>query len=154
MLEAARNHFTTAAVFSILLLGSSASVAVPMTMPVCKKPDISFQTFLRRFADDVAFQRSRIVLPLVARAGDGVTTETTIALWSLARIRALKDPLIYPRNALKREHLDQHIEMLDDRQGYAELFQFRDEADSVKLLYRFRRHGGCWALEEFNDISE
>jgi len=131
-----------------------ALAATPATWAKCKKPDASFKSFLPRFTDDKAFRGTRMVLPLVARAGDNVTTPATIEFWTRTHIQALKGPLVYSRAELKKKGLVQNIEMLQDDYGYAEVFQGQPEGDAIKLFYGFRRHDGCWFLEEFNDLSE
>jgi hypothetical protein len=137
-----------------ICMPSLTSAATPVARAECKKPDVSFKSFLPRFTDDKAFRSIRTVLPLVARAGDGVTVPTSIELWTRTRTEALKTPLINSRQEMKKKGLVQNIGMLDAEYGYAEVFQGQPEADAIKLLYGFRRHGGCWFLEEFNDLSE
>jgi hypothetical protein len=120
--------------------------------PLCKKADASFRSFLSRFTDDLEFQRGRLVTPLVARAGDNVTTEMTIELWTLDHIKSLKYPLIYSSRERKKQDLDQSILLQTKR--YAEVFQQQREADAIRMQYRFQYYTGCWFLIEVEDLGE
>jgi hypothetical protein len=133
---------------------SSTVMAMPVTRTACENPDNSFKAFLSRFTDDRTFRENRIALPLVARAGDNVTSDESIALWTLAHIRALKYPLIYSRQEQKKKDILQRIELLQSDYGYAEVFLGQRDADAVKLLYQFRRNEGCWFLEELHDLGQ
>ncbi|HEY1709051.1 MAG TPA: hypothetical protein VGG10_12355 [Rhizomicrobium sp.] len=121
--------------------------------PRCAKPDASFKVFLSRFTDDKDFQRARLVLPLVARAGNYQTWDASVELWSLKKIGQMSDPLIYSRQDRKRLNLSQDIVELRPNR-YAEVYQANaGEADDTRLLYRFRDLEGCWFLEEIDDRS-
>jgi len=128
--------------------------AIPVTVLACKSPDNSFQSFLRRFEDDAPFRRSRLQLPLVVLTGNGISVSRTIEFWTLPNLRALKGPLIYSRSDLKKYDLAETILVLQPKR-YAEVLQANaGEADDTKLIFRFRRIDGCWALEGFEDVSE
>jgi hypothetical protein len=135
------------------LLPFSFALASTVTVPQCSKPDASFKNFLERFESDAVFRETRLEIPFVARSGDGISSRAEVALWSLADIRALKNPLIYP--AAERERLRLNETVLALRGDHAEVFQANSgEADDVRLYYRFRKFNGCWALEEFSDLGQ
>jgi hypothetical protein len=145
------------AFLGILIFAATApAFTAPATYPACTKPDISFQEFLNRFTNDVGFQRSRLMLPLIARAGDGKTSPATVESWSIKQIRDLKDPLIYSTADLRKFYLQQSVDMLHDAApSIAEVWQRnRAESDAIKLQYWFRKFDGCWVLTELDDWSE
>ncbi|MBA2589943.1 MAG: hypothetical protein H0U98_15115 [Alphaproteobacteria bacterium] len=131
---------------------SSVVMATPVTRTACETPDSSFKAFLPRFTDDRAFRESRIALPLVARAGDGVATEESIELWTLPHIKSLKYPLIHSRQEQKKNDILQRIDLLQP--DYAEVFLGEREADADRMLYKFRKNAGCWFLEELHDLGQ
>lgn len=133
------------------------TVAMPATYPVCPKPDASFQSFLTRFTNDIEFQRSRLVLPLIARAGDGATSPATVDVWSMKDVRKLQDPLIYSTAELKKLNIGQSVDLIHDQSpSVAEVWQQeRGGSDAIKLQYWFRKYlNGCWALAEFDNWDE
>jgi hypothetical protein len=136
-----------------LLLSGIASAATPEAPLSCVKIEQSFKAFLSRFTDDIAFQRSRLVLPLVSRSGDYEEGSLKVDLLSRSNIEKLKDPLIYSRAELKKLNLAQSILLLQ-KDRYAEVYQANaGEADDTRLLYKFRNVSGCWFLEETHDRS-
>ena len=138
----------------LLLLFSSIASAATTEVPLsCEKKDQSFKTFLSRFTEDIAFQRSRLVLPLVSRYGNYDMAIPKIELLSRSDIMKLKDPLIYSRAELKKLNLAQSVLLLQ-KDRYAEVYQANaGEADDTRLLYKFRNVSGCWFLEETHDRS-
>jgi hypothetical protein len=138
------------ATLTALWFGSSLAAPIAGT-PRCVKPDVSFNVFLSRFTDDKSFQRSRLVLPLVARFGNYLTNDASVELWSLEKIVRMSDPLIYSRGDIKRLDLVQRV-VAFQLNRYAEVEQENaGDADDTRLLYRFRNLEGCWFLEEFDD---
>lgn len=141
--------------FAVLLLlllcvACSAKTEAPLS---CANSDSSFSTFLSRFTDDIAFQRSRLVLPLVSRYGDYEMSIQIVELLNRSEIMKLKDPLIYSRAELKNLNLEQSVLLLQ-KDRYAEVYQANaGEADDTRLLYKFRNVSGCWFLEETHDRS-
>jgi hypothetical protein len=139
---------------SLLFLTTSGVTAMPVAVPACATPDPSFQQFLRQFEDDAGFRRSRLELPLVVRTGDGITNKAVIELWTLAKVRSRKEPLIYTRVDLKKYRPKEEILLLQTRR-YAEVLQAdAGEGDATRLMYRFRYRSGCWILEGFDDMGE
>jgi len=138
----------------ILLLTAATAHAVPLSYPVCTKPDGAFGAFLHKFVNDHTFQTSRIALPLVTRLGDGVTAESTLETWNKTRLGKLKDVLIYTDAERKQNDLIQTVGFVHSQPDVAEVFQGQKDADSIKLEYWFRKHEGCWYLAEFDDWSE
>ena len=94
-----------------------------------------------------------MIFPLVSRFGDYRLSNQTVELWSLSDIHKQKNPLIYSRSDLKKQFLVQSISLFQPHR-YAEVIQENaGEADSTRLLYKFREVGGCWFLEEVHDRS-
>ncbi len=119
----------------------------------CKKMDASFKEFLSRFTDNKAFQRSRLVLPLVARFGNYLTVDAAVELWPLAKIEQMQDSLIFSTAERKKLNLSQEIVMFQSNR-YAEVYQANaGEADDTRVLFHFRNLKGCWFLEEIDDRS-
>jgi len=138
-----------------LLLTAGPAFAVPASYSACGKPDGSFAVFLHRFTNDLQFQHSRLAPPLVARSGDGVTTEATTELWDMKHIKELKDPLIYSDAGRRKGHISQSVDLVHETPGIAEVWQAEDgEGDAIKLQYWFRKQRGCWDLTEFDDWGE
>jgi len=118
----------------------------------CIKQDASFAEFLDRFTENILFQRSRIVLPLVAKFGDYRLVEPIIKIWTLKDISSLPYPLIYSKMQRKKGKLVQTILLNTER--YFEVYQeYGGEGDSPRILYKFRNISGCWYLEEIHDKS-
>ena len=137
------------------IFAAAPASAIPARYPPCAKPDASFKVFLQRFNNHTAFQRSRLSLPLVVRAGDGKTISSTVELWDLKHIRGLKDPLIYSDSQRQRANVSQSIDLVQENPSVAEVGQAeKSEGDAVKLQYWFRKLDGCWFLAEFDDWSE
>jgi hypothetical protein len=125
-----------------------AQVALQCTVADTK----GFPAFLKKFEEDIGFQRSRIALPLVVREGDYIVQGVSIALWDIEHIKALDWPLILPRKDRNKEGVSE--EVLLHTQRYSEVLQEGPpETDSYRLLYKFRNVGGCWFLEELHDRS-
>lgn len=111
-----------------------------------------FPAFLKKFEEDIGFQRSRIVLPLVVREGDYTVQGVSVDLWDIEKIRSLDWPLILPRTAWRKEGVSESV--LLHTQRYSEVLQDGpSETDSYRLLYKFRNVDGCWFLEELHDRS-
>jgi hypothetical protein len=133
----------SAAMLFLLLPGQGSAAAE------CKVPDASFKTFLSRFEQELAFQYSRIIFPLVFRTGDYSMTEVEIKLLDLPKVKSEKDPWILSETARKAKGILETWPVLTPR--YVEVFHKRPEADSYRVLYKFRRVEGCWYLEEIHD---
>ncbi|MEP6829538.1 MAG: hypothetical protein ABI963_04310 [Rhizomicrobium sp.] len=124
---------------------------VALANPECEVHDKSFKSFLSRFTEDQVFQETRLVLPLVWRAGDYLTVDASVELWTLDKIKKLDYPLIYSSKQLKEERLVQSFPIMQPGR-YAEVYQENaGEADSVRVLAHFRNIEGCWFLEEVDD---
>jgi len=140
--------------FGLVFTVATAS-AVPVRYPSCAKPDASFKAFLQHFTNDTVFQRSRLSLPLVVRAGDGVTVSSTVELWDLKHIKELKDPLIYSDVQRQKANISLSVDLVHESPAVAEVWQAeKSEGDAVKLQYWFHKRDGCWFLAEFDDWSE
>ncbi len=125
---------------------------VSVSAVTCTQHDASFNDFIFKFEENISFQRTRIIFPLVYRLGDYQLYNPTTKIWSLHDIMKLKYPLIYSKQQLKKEHMSQSIIIKTNR--YMELYQeILGESDSVRVLYKFRMVGGCWFLEEVHDKS-
>lgn len=120
----------------------------------CPVPDRKgFSEFLKKFEDDVAFQRKRIVLPLVVREGEYTMTNVSISLWGMEKIKSLDYPLILSRAERAKALVAEDILLITKR--YVEVFHDGPpESDLYRMLYKFRSIGGCWFLEELHDKSE
>ena len=117
----------------LILLSSIASAATTEATLSCVKSDPSFKAFLSRFTNDIAFQRSRLVLPLVSRSGDYEMGSQKVELLSRSNIEKLKHPLIYSRAELKKLNLAQSVLLLQ-KDRYAEVYQANaGEADDSSL---------------------
>ncbi len=140
---------------SIRLFVLAMMIILPTTafsVVQCSTPDRSFKGFLQRFEESIKFQRSRIVLPMVARFGDYTMTNVVIELWSLEKLKNLDYPLILSLQGRKKEHVMESIVLSTKR--YAEVFHDGPpESDLYRVLYKFRNIGGCWFLEEMHDKS-
>jgi len=137
------------------IFAAAPASANTVRYPSCAKPDASFKAFLQRFTNQRVFQKSRLSLPLVVRAGDGKTIGSRLELWDLKRIKGLKDPLIYSDTQRQRANISQSIDLVQENPAVAEVWQAeKSEGDAVKLQYWFRKHNGCWFLAEFDDWSE
>lgn len=132
----------------VIVLSTSAFAVVQ-----CPTPDRSFKAFLQRFEGDIEFQRARLVLPLVSRAGEYTMTDVMIELWDMEKIKSLDYPLILPQKKRQAEKVMETILLSTKR--YAEIFQDGPpESDVYRMLYKFRNVDGCWFLEEVHDKSE
>ena len=119
----------------------------------CPTPDRSFKTFLQRFEEDIEFQRSRLVLPLVSRSGEYTMTDVLVELWDIEKIKKMDYPLILSRQGRKTEKVTEDIVLFTKR--YAETFHDGpSESDMYRMLYKFRQIDGCWFLEEVHDKSQ
>ena len=90
-----RRSPATLLVLLSVLWSAAASATQPANPTACGKVGASSKAFLSRFTDDKPFQRSRLVLPLVARFGNYLTGDASVELWPLGKIERMKDPLIY-----------------------------------------------------------
>lgn len=115
----------------------------------CRSPDRSFKSFYQRFTENMAFQQSRIVFPLVYRFGDYTMTTPVVELWDMAKLKAFDHPLILSHSQRKIERINEAFLLVTRR--YSEAFQDRPETDDYRMLYKFRNVGGCWFLEEAHD---
>ena len=139
--------------FSALIFFAALNAEAGSFLPNCDKADAAFDSFLAKFTEDLAFQRSRLVYPLVVRYGNYGTSSITVQLLDKTDVTKLKDPLIYSEKERKNLDLVQEISLLQENR-YAESFQVNaGEADSIRLLYKFRNISGCWYLEELHDKS-
>lgn len=130
-------------------------VILPMTafaVEKCATPDKSFDNFLQKFESDVAFQRSRLILPLVARFGDYMMSNVVIELWTIDKIKALDYPLVLTDEGKRKEVVKETTLLNTPR--YVEVYhEGPPESDSYRVLYKFRNIEGCWFLEEMHDKS-
>lgn len=101
------------------LLAASSPTAFAVVQ--CPSPDRSFKTFLHRFEEDIEFQRTRFVLPLVSRSGKCTMTDTKVELWDLERIQRLDYPLILSQQGKKTGKATESVVLSTKR--YAEVFQ-------------------------------
>ena len=135
----------------VVLLVALPTVAFAVVQ--CPSHDQSFETFLQQFEEDIEFQRSRIVLPLVYRSGEYTMTNVMVELWNLEKIKKLDYPLILSRQGRKTEKVTEDIVLSTKR--YVEVFHDGPpDSDLYRVLYKFRNIDGCWFLEEVHDKSE
>jgi len=132
-----------------LVLFISAPVSAAGTP--CEKADTSFAKFLRQFGENKQFQKRRIVLPLVARFGDYQMVAPEVKLMSSSELEKLDYPLFRSNEEMKRDGVAQSVLLSTKR--YAEVVQDQADADSDRILFKFRSIGGCWFLEELHDKS-
>lgn len=131
------------------LLGVLTWPATCAAVVECRTPDKAFRSFYQRFAENIEFQQSRIIFPLVYRFGDYTMTTPVVELWDMAKLKAFDHPLILSHNQRKAEGINEAFLLVTRR--YSEVFQDRPEADDYRMLYKFRNVGGCWFLEEAHD---
>jgi hypothetical protein len=120
----------------------------------CPVPDKNgFDDFLKKFEEDINFQRTRLILPLVVREGDYSMAVVEVSLWDLGKIKSLQEPLILSKSQRKKELVTEDI--LLNTKRYVEVFHDGPpESDLYRMLYKFRFVNGCWYLEELHDKSE
>ena len=138
------------AILAIALLGCSLPRHA-LAINECKKHDKSFEIFLSKFEEDMVFQRSRIVMPLVSREGNYFTTDPKIELLDIDAIEKLANPLILSKKEMKSQNVQDYIIIKTD--AFAELLQDQYESDANRVLFTFRNIDGCWYLEEMHDES-
>ncbi len=109
-----------------------------------------FIAFLHRFRNDSQFRLSRVRFPLDARFGSMCEDDVKEVRWS-RRTFAKNFALPLTLKELERHYLSEQITELSPDE--IEIFQFRDEADSYLVTYRFRRSHGRWHLVQFKDES-
>lgn len=142
-------HYVLSLLVAMLLIMPAMASAVVQ----CTIPDQSFKTFLQRFEEDIEFQRSRLVLPLVSRSGEYTMANVLIELWDIEKIKALDYPLILSRQGRKTENVTESILLPTKR--YTEVFHDGPpESDLYRRLYKFRSIDNCWFLEEVHDKSQ
>lgn len=118
----------------------------------CAVPDKSIDGFLQKFENDIAFQRSRLILPLVARFGDYTMSNVVIELWTIDKIKTLDYPLVLSNEGKRKEAVKEATLLNTPR--YVEVYHDGPpESDSYRVLYKFRSIEGCWFLEEMHDKS-
>jgi hypothetical protein len=154
-LRSGRPHFHgrahTMKVLLAIALALFVTASASATGTSCAKADASFGDFLRRFGENKQFQKQRIVLPLVARFGDYQVADPQIKLLSSSELDKLDYPLFRSNSEMRRDAIAQSVLLATKR--YAEVIQDQDEADSDRVLFKFRSIGGCWFLEELHDTS-
>lgn len=133
---------------ALTLFASAPASAVSTT---CNESDASFVKFLREFGENKRFQKQRIVLPLVARFGDYQMADPEVKLLWLPELEKLEYPLFRSSKEMKKDGITQSVLLATKR--YAEVIQDQAEADSDRVLFKFRNIGGCWFLEELHDKS-
>lgn len=131
--------------FAFPSIGEASTIA-PVT---CTQPDTSFHRFLRSFGEDKKFQRTRLLIPLVARYGEYSVNGAQIEVLDQPEINNLPYPLFRSAKERASDGIYQDIVLLSKR--YAEVFHGQREADSDRVLYKFRNIDHCWFLEEFHD---
>lgn len=123
-------------------------------MVECTVPDNKgFTVFLKKFEEDIGFQRTRIILPLVVREGDYSMAAVKVLLWDSAKIQSLSEPLILSKSQRKKAFVAEDV--LLNTKRYVEVFHDGPpESDLYRMLYKFRAISSCWYLEELHDKSE
>jgi len=131
-------------------------IAVSSNSGACAKPDRSFRAFLTRFKSDVAFQRQRIVDPLIVSASEpdanGVMKEERTAM-SAAQVRDRREGIIRgPAEAAKlRAGEGRLCERGPVVRGHRATFtQYSCHTDVYGDTYEFVRRDGCWYLERLS----
>lgn len=148
-----KGNYITHYIWSLLAVMLVVLPTVAHAVVQCPVPDRSFKAFLQRFEEDVEFQRSRLVLPLVSRSGEYTMTDALVELWDIEKIKKLDYPLILSRQSRKAEKVAEDFVLLTKR--YAEVFHDGPpESDMYRMLYKFRHIDGCWFLEEVHDKSQ
>lgn len=119
----------------------------------CPAPDRSFKAFLQQFEEDIEFQRSRLVLPLVSRSGEYTMTNVLVEPRDIEKIKELDYPLMLSRQGRKIENVTESILLSTKR--YAEVFHDGPpEYDLYRMLYKFRSINNSWFLEAVYDKSQ
>lgn len=148
-----KGNYITHCVWGLLVAMLVALPTMASAVVQCPTSDRSFKAFLQRFEEDIEFQRSRLVLPLVSRSGEYTMTDVLVELWGIEKIRKLDYPLILSRQGKKTENVTESILLSTKR--YAEVFHDGPpESDVYRMLYKFRNVDNCWFLEEVHDKSQ
>jgi hypothetical protein len=132
--------------FAVVLLALEASRGVAADRRTLEP----FENFLLRFVVEKQFRMDRVRYPLIAKLGNSCEEDWRVEKWSKATTQKRG---VTPLSAseLAAENLKQRITKLSPRK--IEVFQFRDEADSYLLTYRFELVGARWYLTYFEDLS-
>jgi hypothetical protein len=113
--------------------------------------DEQFSVFLHRFENDLAFQRERVLYPLPAKVGDGRAVEQRRERWTRADLEAREGSLILSNEERRKRDLRQRV--VAESADRVTVFHYRPEADSYRILYRFRNLSGCWFLARYENVS-
>ena len=130
-----------------LLLALVLTAASNPSIASSKEP---FKEFLARFASEPEFRSQRIADPLSIRIGNEALSEVASEKLPAARAVALTAPLL-SETVLVERGLRQRISRVSG--STMEVFQYRDEADSYLVTFRFELRGGKWFLTSFCDDS-
>ena len=133
---------TTLTLILVALIGASNAVA--------QQSGESFEQFLSQFASDAAFRVSRTSDPLPVQIGSELVSEVLKEKWPASRVAAKTAPLL-SKQGLSAQGLQQRITKLGARE--IEVFQYREEADSYMITYRFELRNGKWYLAAYLDES-
>lgn len=117
---------------------------------VCLEPPETFGSFLDRFLSEKQFRLARIRYPLIARLGSSCEGDLRVEKWSRAKTQEAAVRPMSPVE-LAAEGLTQRIKKVSAHR--VEVFQFREEADSHLVTYRFELKGSAWYLTWFEDRS-
>ena len=124
----------------LTLLSSLAGAVEPET----------FALFLSRFCSDSAFRVERTPVPLSVNLGNKADGEPVRENWSKEEVaRSFIPPL--SASKLREYGLAERLSICGPQ--CREIFQYRREADSYLLSYRFERRENLWFLVEYRDES-
>ena len=109
-----------------------------------------FTVFLRRFLRSSEFRKSHTAAPLPFVLGGDCDEPEQRGKWPAAA--AAKNVIVpLDRGQLNAQGLSQQI--MEVSADEVKVFQFREEADSYRVTYRFRRIRGRWLLVGYEDTS-
>ena len=130
-------------------LGILMALAIPRVTVAAESAD-TFDAFLKRFVADNRFRLQRTTYPLAAHLGNACEEDWKTEKWPRSRVEKenLK-PLSVAE--LAANGLSQEIKKISATR--IEVFQFRDEADSYLVTYRFELKKGSWVLAWFEEGS-
>jgi hypothetical protein len=109
-----------------------------------------FEGFLPRFIADEQFRLQRVRYPLTVKLGSSCEEDWQFEKWSKARVRKEGVAPLSP-SGLAAKGLEQRVTKLSP--GKIEVLQYRDEADSYLLTYRFELVARRWYLTYLEDSS-
>jgi hypothetical protein len=118
----------------------------------CDHPDSDFKTFLERFKNDVAFQHSRLVIPLqISSLNPTGKTQQSLSLTQIRnrKTRVIRDDVFAAELKGTEGELCESVSVLKTRSVVFE--QHSCSTDVYGSVYRFTMARGCWFLRSVHE---